>query len=76
MNKYKIIADSHAAPGFLALSGRSELAEGFADSAAGALYAYFEGEGMPLPGAIVSTDEGRSAYVASALMTYLAAPAP
>ena len=76
MNKYIIIADSHAAPGFLALSGRSVLGEYFAENAGLALTAYFEGEGMALPGPIHADGAGQSAHVASPLMTYQAAPAP
>ena len=74
MNKYSITADSHAAPGFLAMSGRSELGQRFAASARDALADYFTEEGMAVPGPIIEQDGGKAAYTSNMLMVYEARP--
>ena len=75
MDKFVIIADSHAAPGFLAMSGKSELSQRFAASAREALIDYFKEEGMELPGPIKAHEDGKSVYAANMLMVYVASPA-
>lgn len=74
MNKYVITADSHAAPGFLAMSGKSTLSERFAASATDALLDYFKEEEMDIPGPIKAHEDGKSVYTANMLMVYVASP--
>jgi hypothetical protein len=74
MNKYVITADSHAAPGFLHMAGKSELSQRFAASAADALIDYFKEEEMDLPGPIKAHEDGKSVYAANMLMVYVASP--
>jgi len=74
MNKYVITGDSHAAPGFLAMSGKSELSQRFAASASDALIDYFKEEEMELPGPIKPHEDGKSVYTANMLMVYIASP--
>lgn len=74
MPEFQIVADSHAAPGFLALTGKSALSLRFAVNAQEALRAYFDEEDIRVPGVIRMTDDGKTAYVASPLVVYTASP--